>query len=86
MPAKKKQEKTEEKKEMSSFISIEEALEKKKGKVSIRGWVHRETDLKDKIFVTLRDSSDIIPCVFKKDNFSDKEWSNLQKITVESSL
>ncbi len=73
-------------KEITNFISIEKALEKKKGKVSIRGWVHRETDLKDKIFITMRDSSDIIPCVFKKDNFSEKEWQALQKITIASSL
>jgi asparaginyl-tRNA synthetase len=48
------------------FISIEEALRKKKGKVSIRGWIYRIRKLKDKVFIVLRDSSDIVQCIVKK--------------------
>ena len=48
-----------------NFISIEEALKKKSGEVSIRGWVYRVRKMKDKIFIVMRDSSDIIQCVLK---------------------
>ncbi|OIO41034.1 asparagine--tRNA ligase [Candidatus Pacearchaeota archaeon CG_4_9_14_3_um_filter_31_7] len=68
------------------FISIQEAIEKAKGKVSIRGWVHRERKQKDMVFIVLRDSSDIIQCVIKKDTVSEKEWNDLQKVLIESSM
>ncbi len=68
------------------FISVKEALEKKKGRVALRGWVYRVAKLKDKIFVTLRDSSDIVQCVVSKDAVSDKEFKAADKLLVESSL
>lgn len=68
------------------FISIKEALEKKKGRVALRGWVYRAAKLKDKIFITLRDSSDIIQCVITKDAVSDKEFKAADKLLVESSV
>jgi asparaginyl-tRNA synthetase len=68
------------------FVSIKEALEKKSGKTNLRGWVYRETKMKDKMFIVLRDSSEIIQCVIKKDVVSEKEWQGLQKVLVESSV
>ncbi len=68
------------------FISIKEALEKKKGQISLRGWVYRETKMKDKMFIVLRDSSEIIQCVIKKEIVSEKEWQDIQKVLVESSI
>jgi asparaginyl-tRNA synthetase len=68
------------------FISIEEALKKKKGLVSIHGWVYRERKLKDKIFLVIRDSSNIIQAVIKKDKVSDKMWEGVNKVLIESSL
>ena len=68
-----------------NFISIQEAIKKGKGKVSIRGWAHRERGSNNLKFIVLRDSSNIIQCVFKKDNF-EKEWEKIDKIQVETSM
>ncbi|QQG38957.1 MAG: asparagine--tRNA ligase [Candidatus Woesearchaeota archaeon] len=68
------------------FTSIKESLEKRKGKVSIRGWVYRERKQKDTAFLVLRDSTDIIQCVVKQDKISKKEWEEIQKILIESSV
>ena len=46
------------------MLPIEKAL-KKSGNVSIRGWIYRIRKLKDKIFIVLRDSTDIVQCVIK---------------------
>lgn len=68
------------------YISIEEALKKKKGSVALHGWVHREAKMKEKVFIVLRDSSNLIQCVIKKDAVSDKEWLTVNKVLVESSI
>ncbi len=68
------------------FISIQKALDKKKGKVSIRGWIYRERKLKDKVFLVIRDYSDIVQCIIKKDKVSEKIWNDANKLLIESSL
>jgi len=68
------------------YISIEEALKKKKGSVALHGWVHREAKMKEKVFIVLRDSSNLIQCVIKKDAVNDKEWHDINKVLVESSV
>jgi len=68
------------------FISIKEALKKKKGHVALRGWVHRIAKLKDKIFLVLRDSSGIIQCIIKKDSVSEKEFGAADKLLIESAV
>jgi len=68
------------------FISIQKALDKKKGKVSIRGWVYRERKLKDKIFLVIRDSSEIVQCIINKDKVNNKTWKDVKKILIESSI
>lgn len=68
------------------FMSIKEALGKKKGHVALRGWVYRVAKLKDKIFIMLRDSSDIIQCIVSKESVSDKEFKAADKLLVESSV
>ena len=67
------------------FISIQEAINKGKGKVSIRGWVYRERGSKEFRFIILRDSTNIIQCIFKKENFS-KKWNELNSILIEASM
>ncbi|MBU0459214.1 MAG: asparagine--tRNA ligase [Nanoarchaeota archaeon] len=67
------------------YISIQEAIEKNSGKVSIRGWVHRERGSNKMKFIVLRDSSNIIQCVLKKENFT-KQWNEIDKLQVESSI
>jgi asparaginyl-tRNA synthetase len=66
------------------FKQIEQVLDKKlEGKqVAIRGWVYRKRDQKEIIFLTLRDSSDLIQAIVKKDS---KAWKEAEKITIESS-
>ncbi|MCD4759264.1 asparagine--tRNA ligase [archaeon] len=63
------------------FLQIEEAL-KKKGKVSVRGWVYRIRKLKNNIFIVLRDSTDIIQCVVK----DPKLVKIADELLMESSL
>jgi asparaginyl-tRNA synthetase len=65
-----------------NFISIEEALKKKSGEVAIRGWIHRIRKMKDKIFIVMRDSSDIVQCVFK----TPKLVEDADELLRESSL
>ena len=69
-----------------NFITIQEALDKKKGEASLRGWVYRERKQKEMIFIVLRDASNIIQCVVKKDKVSKKEWEEANKILIESSI
>jgi len=63
------------------FIPIKEAF-KESGTVSLRGWVYRIRKLKDKIFIVLRDSSDIIQCVVKDPKLVEKA----DRLLIESSL
>ena len=67
------------------YISISEAMEKGKGKVAVRGWVSRERGSNEFKFVVLRDSTNIIQCVLKKDKLK-KQWSEIDKLQVEVSL
>jgi asparaginyl-tRNA synthetase len=89
-------------KSQTTYISIQEAIDKatsnkdaKKdySQVSIRGWVHRERGSKKLKFVILRDSTNIIQCVFKKDLFENetnnkngKLWDSIDKLQVEASM
>ena len=68
------------------FISIKEALEKKSGKVSLRGWVHRERGSSKFKFVVLRDSTNIIQCIIKKDKVGEELFDIADKLQVETSL
>lgn len=67
------------------FISIQEAIAKKKGEVAVRGWVYRERGSNAMKFLVLRDSSNIIQCVLERKNF-EKQWQEIDKIKIESSL
>jgi len=71
---------------MEKFISVQEALEKKRGKAAVRGWVYRIRKLKDKIFIVIRDSSNIIQAVVDKSKVNEKEWKDSDKLLFESSL
>lgn len=67
------------------FISIQEAIEKKKGEVAVRGWAYRERGSNAMKFIVLRDSSNIIQCVLEKKNF-EKQWDEIDKVKIESSI
>jgi len=68
------------------YISIKDALIKKSGKVKIRGWCYRERGSKVVRFIVMRDSSDIIQCVFDKEKLSPEIWEDSQKIKMEASF
>ena len=67
------------------FISIQQAIDKGKGKVSVRGWIYRERGSNEFKFIVLRDSTNIIQCVFKRADFL-KKWNEIDKLTTESSI
>ncbi len=67
------------------FISIQEAINKKKGKVSVRGWVYRERGSNKFKFIVLRDSTNIIQCVLSRDKF-EKQWKDIDGLLIESSV
>ncbi|MBT7661100.1 asparagine--tRNA ligase [archaeon] len=68
------------------FISVQDAMNKGSGKVSVHGWVHRERGSNKIKFVVLRDSSNIIQCVLKKDDFDDKTWKMIDSLKLEYSI
>ncbi len=53
--------------------------------VHIHGWVYRKRDQKEMVFIIVRDSSDIIQAVVKKESVSKKVWEDALKISMESS-
>ncbi len=72
--------------EKKGFISIREAMQKKSGKVSLRGWIHRERGSNVRKIIVLRDSSSIIQCVIEKSAVSESEWKQADKALRESSV
>ena len=68
------------------YISIQKAMEKGKGKVSIRGWVYRERKSNKFAFIVVRDSTNIIQCVFEKEKLPKKTWDAAEKLLIESSV
>ncbi|MEM5833961.1 MAG: asparagine--tRNA ligase [Candidatus Aenigmatarchaeota archaeon] len=68
------------------MTNIKEVLEKDLKEVSLRGWIYRKRELKDKIFVVLRDKDEIIQCVFSKENFDEKSWKELLELQIEASI
>jgi asparaginyl-tRNA synthetase len=67
------------------YISIKEGMKQGSGKVAIRGWIYRERGSNVLKFIVLRDSTDIIQCVFAKEKF-EKQWDDIDKLMIESSL
>ncbi|MFH1399139.1 MAG: asparagine--tRNA ligase [Candidatus Woesearchaeota archaeon] len=68
------------------FISIQEAITQGKGKVAVRGWVYRERKQKELVFIVLRDVSNIVQCVVKKEQVALSLWEIAQSIRLEASL
>jgi len=69
----------------TKYLSIQEAMDKGSGKVSVRGWVNRERGSNKLKFIVLRDSTHTIQCIFKRDRF-EKEWVEIDHIQVETSI
>jgi len=69
----------------SKFLTIDEALNKGSGNVSLRGWVYRERKSNKFVFIVLRDESNIIQCVISKEK-NPKFFEEAEKLTIESSI
>jgi len=67
------------------FMSIQEAIKKGKSEVAVRGWVYRERGSNKFKFIILRDSTNIVQCVLKKEKF-EKQWEDIDKLQIESSV
>src|SRR3989344_5603598 len=70
---------------MVKYSSIQEAIQQGIGTVSVHGWVYRERGSNKLKFVVLRDSSNIIQCVFDRTNF-EKQWDVIDKLQLEAAL
>ena len=68
------------------FTKIQEAIDKGEGKVSLHGWVHRERGSNKLKFIVLKDSSNIIQCVIKKEKFAEEKFAEADKLQIEASL
>ncbi len=68
------------------YSSIKDALAKKSGKVKIRGWCYRERGSNAVRFIVMRDSSEIIQCVFDKEKLVPELWEESKKIKMEASF
>lgn len=60
-------------------------MKKGSGKVAVRGWVYRERGSNEFKFIVLRDSTDIIQCVLKREKFR-KQWNEIDALQIEASL
>ncbi len=68
------------------YITIADALKKGEGNVDIRGWVYRERKSNAFVFIVLRDETDIIQCVIKKENVPEKLFNDATMLSMESSV
>jgi asparaginyl-tRNA synthetase len=68
------------------YITVKEAIAKGEGTASLRGWVYRERESNKFKFIVLRDGTDIIQCVVKKDEVPAHVWEDAVKLQVEASI
>jgi asparaginyl-tRNA synthetase len=68
------------------FLSIQEAMEKGSGKISVRGWVYRERGSNKIKFIVLRDHTNIIQCVIEKAKVGEEKFKDADKLQIEASL
>lgn len=68
------------------FTSIQEAMDAGAGEVNIRGWVFRERGSQAMRFIILRDSSNTIQCVVKKEAVPEAVWKAAEDARIEASI
>ncbi|HLC22228.1 MAG TPA: asparagine--tRNA ligase [Candidatus Nanoarchaeia archaeon] len=68
------------------FVSIQEAITKGKGIVSVHGWCYRERGSNELKFIVIRDSSNILQCVVEKSKVSPAVWKDANSVHIETSL
>jgi len=69
-----------------AFITIAEAMKQGSGHVSVRGWVYRERGSGQVKFIVLRDGTDILQCVIKKETVGGAKFAEADRLQVEASL
>ncbi len=72
--------------EYMAFTTIQEAMDKGSGEVSLHGWVYRERGSNKLRFIVLRDSTNTIQCVIAKADVGEEQFSEADKLQVETSL
>ncbi|MFP4523822.1 MAG: asparagine--tRNA ligase [Candidatus Woesearchaeota archaeon] len=68
------------------FKSIKDVKAQGSGKVALRGWVHRERGSNKLRFIVLRDSTDTIQCVIRKDDVGAEQFELAEKLQIEASV
>jgi asparaginyl-tRNA synthetase len=71
---------------MTNYISIQEAMNQREGEVSIRGWIYRERGNSKIRFIVIRDVTNIIQCIVKRENLGDNLFDRISKLQIEASL
>jgi asparaginyl-tRNA synthetase len=71
---------------MSEFITIQQAIEQGEGDAALRGWVYRERESNKFKFIVLRDGTNIIQTIIKKESVDEKTWADAVKLQVEASI
>jgi asparaginyl-tRNA synthetase len=66
-------------------VSIQKAMKQGDGRVKIRGWVYRERGSNKFRFIVLRDSTNIIQCIFDAEVFKEK-FEELKSVQIETSM
>ncbi|MBI5553364.1 MAG: asparagine--tRNA ligase [Candidatus Diapherotrites archaeon] len=68
------------------YKPVGEVLHKKVGRFLLRGWIKRKRDMKEKVFVLLRDGSGSIQCVIEDGKVPEGQMSAARKALVESTV
>lgn len=69
-----------------AYISIQQAMDKGKGEIQVRGWVYRERGSNKLKFIVLRDSSNMIQCVIERAVIGEERFAAIDKIQIEASM
>jgi len=69
-----------------TFLTVQEAISQAEGAAALRGWVYRERESNKFKFIVLRDGTNIIQCVVKKEEVPEQVWNDALKLQVEASI
>lgn len=67
-------------------MTIQEAIDKGEGAAKLHGWIYRERGSNKFVFLVVRDSTNIIQCVVKKEDVSEEMFDAAASLQVEASV
>ncbi len=70
----------------SKCIPVEKAIASIGKEIMIKGWIHRKRSSGGKMFVIVRDRTSTVQCIVDKSKVSEKEWLDIDKAYLESSI